>query len=170
MDFSTLKAIAIPQGDVVKIECGGSVIWELPSSYKNWVNYAIDTDKSLYEGKGYIIGQRLSSSGAIKSASKCMTTGYIEVSPNAILRMGGIKWIDSNQSSTNYVCCYDSNFNFVCALNCNGYYGGGTVSGDSNIAVVTLPSTNTIAYARVSVYDSTQTYTQFIVTVNEEIV
>ena len=167
--FTNTKALAIPDGDVIKVECDGVILWELPSSYKNQIPTSIDTDGSIFNGVGYVPDTRLSSSGGTKAASGVMTTGYIPAKPSDNVYLGGITWINSNQASTNYVCCYDSKFNFVCAVNCNGYYGGGTVSGDSNMAVVTLPNTDTIAFVRVSVKDQSETYAQFIVTVNEPI-
>ena len=37
MDFSSIKALTIPEGDVTKITCGDIVLWEkmsLPSEYQ----------------------------------------------------------------------------------------------------------------------------------------
>lgn len=166
--FTNTKALAIPEGDVVKIECDGVVLWELPSSYKNQIPYSIDTDKSIFNGKGYVDSTRLSSSGATKTASNCITTGYIKAKSNDIIRISGVTW-KAVQSGVNYVCCYDSNFNFVCAVNSNGYYGGGTVGGDSNVATVTLLDDITIAYVRVSIHHQDVDASTLIVTVNEEI-
>jgi hypothetical protein len=177
MDFSTIKAITIPEGVVKKISIGNNIIWEEPSSYKNWVPYSINTDGSIFNGTGWIGKTRLSSSGATKSADYASTTGYIPAKAGDVVRIAGTGWLDSNYLSTNYVCTYDSDFNFIAAVNCGGVYGGGTVSGDLNVAVVTLKDTSTIAYIRVSSSDASGNPVgvdgpgdNLIVTINEEIV
>lgn len=148
---------------------GGEVTPQLKG---NLVPYAIDTDGSIYDGDGWIAKKRLSSSGVLKDANYVSTTGFIPASSGAIIRIGGCQWIDTtNATSSNYVCSYDANFNFICAVNCAGSYGGGTVSGDSSVAVVTLPTNENIAYVRVSAYGHTINGAgeTLIVTVNEEI-
>lgn len=173
--FSGLKALAIPEGNVVKVEYNGAVLWQLEESapYTNQVPISIDADGSIYDGDGWIAKKRLSSSGALKDANYVSTTGFIPATSGAEIRIGGCKWINSDAQSANYVCSYDANFNFVCAVNCGGGYGGGTVSGDEEIAVVTLPTNKTnIAYVRVSAYSDIVggPGASMIVTVNEEIV
>lgn len=177
MAFSNIKAITIPEGVVKKISVGNSIIWEEPSSYKNWVPYSIDTDGSIFNGTGWIGKTRLSSSGATKDANYASVTGYIPAKAGDVVRIAGTYWLSSDYQSTNYVCTYDSNFAFIAAVNCAGSYGGGTVSGDSNVAEVILKNTSTIAYIRVSSSDASGNSVgvdgpgnNLIVTINEEIV
>jgi hypothetical protein len=178
MDFSTVKAITIPNGAVKKIERNGVAIWEEPSSYKNWVPYAIDTNKNILNGVGYIGKTRLSSSGATKSASRVSTTGFIPASSGAVIRVPA-EYFDAGSS---YVCSYNSSFGFIAAVNYNGGYAGGTVVTNGNVKEITLLNNSNIAYVRVSMewssvdtgYSSATDATQgpcehMIVTVNEEL-
>ena len=49
MDFSTVKAITIPEGVVTKIEVGGSVIWQQPKAgITNLIDQAIFKYKQRY--------------------------------------------------------------------------------------------------------------------------
>lgn len=150
--------------------------------YTNQVPISIDTDGSVFNGKGYIGATRLSSSGSTKDKEYCSTTGYIPASSGAVIRIKGVSWVNKS-ASTNYVCAYDSDFKFISAVNSEGYYGGGTVSGDSEVAIVTLPDDNNIVHVRVSAvhegtdagYSSVTDKTEgpgsyLIVTVNEEII
>lgn len=178
MDFSSIKAITIPERQVKKIECNGAVIWEEPSSYKNWVPYSIDTDKSIFNGVGYIGKTRLTSSGATKEESRVSTTGFIPASSGAVIRVPA-EYFDVGAS---YVCSYNSSFDFIAAVNYNGGYYGGTVVTNGSIKEITLLNNSNIAYVRVSLawgsgdtgYASATDNTQgpcehMIVTVNEEI-
>lgn len=150
-------------------------------SYTNQVPISIDTDGSVFNGTGYVGATRLSSSGALKTVDYTSTTGYIPASSGAKIRIKGVDWLNQG-SAQNYVCAYNSEFEFISAVNKDGSYGGGTVSGDSKVAIVTLLENPEIAYIRVSAthnsndpgYASVQTKTEgpgsyLIVTVNEEI-
>jgi hypothetical protein len=149
MIFDNAKTITFNGKSVKKLELNGEKIWEAVS-FKNWVPFSIDTDKSIFNGKGWVEKIRLSSSGVTKDSSYASTTGYIPAKPSSVIRIAGFNWLDSGNQSANYVCSYDENFNFVSAVNCAGTYGGGTVSGDSEVAVVTMNATSSIAYVRVS--------------------
>ena len=178
MDFTTIKAITIPEGQVKKIERNGVVIWEEPLSYKNWVPYAIDANKNILNGVGYIGKTRLSSSGATKEATRVSTTGFIPASSGSVIRVPA-EYFDGASS---YVCSYNSSFGFIAAVNSGGAYSGGTVVTNGNVKEITLLSNSNIAYVRVSMewsgedpgYASATDATQgpcghMIVTVNEEI-
>lgn len=53
MDFSTVKAITIPEGDVAKITVGGTVIWEKPKAgITNLIDQAILKYKQRYSLSG----------------------------------------------------------------------------------------------------------------------
>lgn len=79
MDFSTIKAIAIPEGDVKKITVGSVVLWEEPASYKNWVFYSTEADgKTIYNnGLGYKDKTRVRSGGAESAYDYSVCTGFI---------------------------------------------------------------------------------------------
>ena len=171
--FTNTEAITIPEGDAIKIEYNGIVLWELSSSYTNQVPKSIDIDGSIYNSKGYKMGYRLSSSGVEKELQGALVTGYILAKSADTVYIGGdgVEWLTSNHQAANYVCCYDSTFKFICAQNCTGSYTGGTVSGDTIVAKVSLPTNENIAYVRVSDNgQSASTASKLIVTINEEII
>lgn len=176
--FDNAETVTLAGKVVEKLVLDGKTIYEkVLQKYKNWVPYSIDTDRSIFNGTGWIGKTRLSSSGATKDADYASTTGYIPAKAGDVVRIAGTGWLDSNYLSTNYICTYDSNFNFIAAVNNGGSYGGGTVSGDLNVAVVTLNNTSTIAYIRVSSSDASGKPVgvdgpgdNLIVTINEEIV
>lgn len=120
------------------------------ANFTNQVPTSIDTDGSVLNGKGYVGATRLSSSGATKASDYVSATGYIPASSGAVIRIKGVDWLDSNRQSANYVCTYNSKFEFISAVSCTGYYNGGAVSGDDDVAIVTLLANSNIAYVRVS--------------------
>lgn len=79
MDFSTLKALTIPEGVVKKIECNGIVLWQETHSIKNWVKYSTESDDvTIYNGgKGYKDGSRIRSGGAEGNDAIATCTGFI---------------------------------------------------------------------------------------------
>lgn len=139
-------------------------------SYTNQIPISIDTDGSIFNGKGYIENTRLSSSGVAKEGAKVYTTGYIPASKNAVVRIAGVEWYNVQQGA-NYVCAYDKNFGFISAVNSTGYYNGGTVTGNANLTTVTLLDNENIAYIRVSIHKNNTEVAgeDLIVTVNEPI-
>lgn len=151
----------------------------ISSSYTNQVPISIDTDGSVFNGKGYIGKTRLSSSGVTKEGSGVTTTGYIKAKAKDVVRIGGNCTFDGTNC---YVCTYNSSFGFIKAINGQGSYGGGTLDKTGAVPKVTLLNDSNIAYIRVSAdwnssvdgyYDSADP-TQgpcehLIVTVNEEI-
>lgn len=172
MDLRQYKGISIGGVELKKLAIDGVEIWR--KRYTNWVPKSIDTDGSIYDGDGWIAKKRLSSSGVLKDVDYTSATGFIPAKANDVVRIGGCYWMNTVEQSTNYVCSYDANFNFIKAVNCLGGYGGGTVSGDENVAVVKLLNNTSIAYIRVSAKDDTYTEingpgAQMIVTINEEI-
>lgn len=145
--FTDLKSLKIPQGDVVKIECNGSLIWEEPSSYTNQVSTSIDTDKNILNGVGYVGKTRLSSSGSTKAnANYCSTSGFISAKSRDVIRVPS----EYFEGGSCYVCSYDLSFGFLAAVNYNGGYGGGTVVTNGSVKEITLLNNSNIAYVRVS--------------------
>lgn len=115
MDFSSIKAITIPEGIVKKIVSAGVTLWQAVQavSYKNWVPYAIDTDGSIYNGGlGYIDGTRLSSSGGTSASATTTTTGFIPAKAGDTIRIKGYRWYTS-ATSIQYLIAYNSTSNFA---------------------------------------------------------
>lgn len=84
--FSNLKALTIPNGEVVKIECNGSVLWEMPSSYTNQVPISTNESGNVYNSLGYKNGYRLRSSGAEGTSGTQCCTGFIPCKAGDIIR------------------------------------------------------------------------------------
>lgn len=150
-------------------------------AYVNQVPISIDTNGSVFNGKGWIGSTRLSSSGVTKASGGASVTGYIPASSGCVIHIHSTDeratWLSPDQQSANYVCAYNSSFKFVCAQNCTSGYNGGTVGGDTTEATVTLPTNSDIAYVRVSLSRNTGTDIgedgpgqYMIVTVNQDIV
>lgn len=114
-DFSGVKAIAVPEGDVIRIELGDTLLWKREPV--NVVPQSIDTDGSIYEGTGYLEGYRVSSSGALKAQTNTVTTGFIAATPAHKIRMSGITWEKPGAGIYNYIIFYDSNFKLLQTMN-----------------------------------------------------
>lgn len=154
------------------------------SAYTNQVPLSIDTDGSIYQGIGYYNNYRLSSSGIIKNSGNSTVTGYIPARAGDTIFVGGILWATENHSS-NYICAYDKDFNYIGAVyRIGGVYGTQihetTELLEGNVSKIKLLDTVTnIAYIRVSTigeHETTATGTpvnqdgkNLIVTINEEI-
>ena len=107
--FANTKALAIPEGEVVKVECNSVVLWEKPSSIKNWVQYSLESDgKTIYNGGlGYKEGYRLRSSGVEAEYAGIVCTGFIPFIKGDVLRISP-RFTGLNTANTlNY---YDSTF------------------------------------------------------------
>lgn len=187
MDFSSIKAISIPEGVVTKIMSAGVVLWQtVTEAFKNWVKYSTESDgKTIYNGGlGYKGGYRLSSSGAEKESDYCTTFGYIPAKGGDTIRFCGqenngdyANWC-STSASTNYICAYGSSRNFLYAGNSrNGYDSSSFIESmtqDGSISIIKLKEVSAIAYIRMSVYAPYSPAgingETAIITVNQEIV
>jgi hypothetical protein len=150
MDFSNVKSLSIPEGEVSKIQF-------LP----NLVGSSIDTDGSIYNGCGYMDGYRLSSSGAVKEYNdiyfQSTVTGFIPVADGDVLHIEGCYWLNLD-NALNYICGYDAEFNCIGAeysQNVNNGICYGTkfidhVTGDRRRARAVLMDNADLAYIRVS--------------------
>ena len=174
MDFGNVKKISIEAGDVKQIEVNGVVIWK--SGYTNLVPKSIDIDGSIYQGKGYIDGYRLSSNGSLSSQLNTVTTGYIRCKSTDIIRMAGATWKHNNGYT--YLSFFDSSFVLLGSIN-QGSTGDstarGSVSGETSITIengittfrpVFDSNAASVAYFRLSGQGSGA---DMIVTVNEAI-
>lgn len=78
MDLSTIKSIAIPEGNVVEIkDKNGIILFGKKTEPTNLIPTAKDTDGSIYNGVGYKAKQRINSSGNIVSYDYCTLTGLM---------------------------------------------------------------------------------------------
>ena len=122
MDFSTIKSLVIPEGEVTKITAGNTVLWEA-ISFTNQVPISTDTDGSIFNGTGYIENRRLSSSGGLSSSAQngSVTTGFIPFpdGDKTYIRIKGVEWWQAspNYGGHHYIMFYDANKNVIDATN-----------------------------------------------------
>lgn len=140
MDFSTVKSLTIPEGEVTKITFKSTVLWEAVT-YTDQVPISTDTDGSIFNGTGYIDNRRLSSSGGLSSSAQngSVTTGFIPFpdGDKTYIRMNGVEWKNAtaNYSGHYYINYYDANKKFLCYLSSQEHGGLThvvTVTRDSN--------------------------------------
>jgi hypothetical protein len=154
MNFSQLKKLYIPDGSVQSIK-----------TPNNMVPLSIDTDGSIFNGCGYLNGYRLNSSGGLTDVRnnlyyKHTVTGFIPVFNKETVYIENCPWYNIN-SAVNYICAYDSNFNFIGAefssglFVTDGYHYGtkfvDTSGGNIRKCVIKLLENSNISYIRVSV-------------------
>lgn len=188
MDFSTVEAITIPDGDVTKIEVNGSIIWELVEapSYTNQVPISIDTDGNIYNGCGYKDGYRVRSGGAEAVQAYSAITGFIPVNIGDVIRIYPPFTGKNTQNIINFA---DSEFNNLGQITdsgigygiCSGkvsLYKTSVVDGVSTLTLTSEHGTN-IKYIRVGNhigkdgdgnYSLINSGSEMIVTINEEII
>lgn len=182
LDFSQVKAVAIPEGDVIKIEVSGVVIWKKGPT--NRVPLSINADGSIYNGTGYKNGYRVRSGGleAAESVSAC--TGFIKVSPGDVVRFSGAPWFEGT-SSSNALNAADASFTNIgqFTMGQNARYGIFESAYKSYAASsiveektgvwrwVVPPAASGVAYIRISASGITNGApgAKMIVTINEEI-
>lgn len=177
--------LPLADGTTIEIDVLTAVDGTVIIPFVNRVPISIDTDGNVFNGKGYIEGYRLSSSGATKVQAGVVTTGYIPAKNGDIIRIFGCEFGQSSNAHS-YICAYDANFNFIgakaTASGTNVSFTNYSISIFTNYScesngdtTITLESTGSIAYIRVcSKGNTTTNYATFvpedmIVTVNEEI-
>ncbi len=89
MDFTTVKEITIPEGVVLKIMSGSTILWE-KIRYTNQIPNSINADGTQYVGAngedGYKNHAQLNTAGAEASTSSDVgVTGYIPVKKGDIV-------------------------------------------------------------------------------------
>lgn len=188
MDFSTVKKLAIPEGEVKKITVGGTVMWQA-KTFTNQVPISTDTDGSIFNGVGYIENRRLSSSGGLSSSAQngSVTTGFIPFyGDTTVIRLKGVEWLNAPSivDGHYYIMFYDANKK---SRGNNDYFTPAAIEGYSHIlngakdsnGVETLSfnteygTSNTLlqwirsaSYVRITAYGKGA---NMIVTINEEI-
>lgn len=186
MDFSTVKKLVIPEGEVTKItDASGNVLWQ--SGYTNQVPLSTESDgKTIYNGgKGYKDGYRVRSGGAESEQASACCTGFIPFRKGDVLRIYPKFQGLNTQNAINYFTASFQNIG-----QCTGLGGYGICEGsnssqfrpttdENGIGVLHLVTnladdvayirvTNQIAYAN-SYQPLITTGADMIVTVNEEI-
>lgn len=176
--FTNLKALTIPEGDVVKITVGGVTLWEKPQETKNWVKFSTEADGvTIYNnGLGYKDGYRVRSGGAEATQSTSSCTGYIPYKKGDILYIYP-PFISENTS--NAINFYDESFTCLGQVTDSGAVYGFCTSAFKtkvengvsvlNISNVTVSGINTVAYVRVTNRKglAVQSGSEMIITKNE---
>lgn len=183
LDFSQVKGVAIPDGDVVKIGINGMIVWKAGPT--NRVPLSIDTDGSIYNGTGYKDGYRVRSSGAESASDGAAITGFIKVSAGDVIRLSG--WDFGSTTGTNCINAYNSSFTNLGQLTMQpanyGIFASGAAYaayGSSSVVKesdgvwkwIVPPAASGAAYIRVTAinYESGNNHGKdMIVTINEEI-
>lgn len=184
MDFANLKSLTILEGDVQEIYSGNVLLWK--GGYTNQVPISTEIAGGttiFNSGKGYREGYRLSSSGAEKSQSGAVVTGFIPAKRGDIIRMKGATWGTTVSEGYCYIVAYGTNggklyhankhMNSTINNNISNQVGvdlsNSSIITDSNgvttFNIVWTGSTE-IAYIRIS---ATGNGADMIVTINEEI-
>ena len=139
MDFSQVKKISIPEGEVKQIAVGGTVLWKA-ITYTNQVPISTDTDGSIYNKVGYKDNTRLSSSGGVSGSAQTgsVTTGFIPFpsGDKTVIRMKGVEWKNStaNYGGHYYMDFYDSSKKFLC------YISADTAPSNTHVFTITRDS------------------------------
>jgi hypothetical protein len=175
IDFSTLKGMTIPEGEVVKIAVGDTVLWqsqETPST-PGYTNLADPTSAD------WAVSSRFASGGKVSATSGLTAdiTNYIPITEGSVVRVKGMNI--TSALSTNAVCriCfYNSAKTYIGMLTTSSTHKSMVTveNGISSITIdETLKTTMGLAYYPALVrFNGTLTGTKedVIITVNEEIV
>lgn len=182
IDFTGVKAITIPEGDVKQItrKSDGVVLWK--SGYKNWVKYSTESDgKTIYNGGlGYKNGYRVRSGGAEGADAYGACTGFIPVKGGDVIRISGCDF--AHAANGNAINVSDASFTNIGQFTMiPAQYGifASSYSAYSHKSVVqektgvwkwiVPPAASGVAYIRVTGYGNSSHGADLIVTINEEI-
>ena len=181
LDFSQVKAVAIPEGDVIKIEVSGTVIWKKGPT--NRVPLSINVDGSVYNGGlGYKNGYRIRSGGLEASYADAACTGFIKVNSGDVIRLSG--WNFMLAQSANALNVANSAFENIGQFTSQNASYGIFESAYKSYAFSSVkeeksgvykwivpPAASGVAYIRITGYEYTNATpgAKMIVTINEEI-
>lgn len=167
MDFSNVKSVTIPEGEVKRIEANGVLLWK--SGYTNLV-LTSTTDPggtAIYNGTGWYDGMRWSSSGGKASSQPGgRLTGWMPFKPGATIRIKNFGLTRSGYVGGCYFVWYKSN-------GTTSTVSPGNQSVDEY--TYTAPNDSSIRYFRISAFshydekNSQSVPTPPIVTIDEEI-
>ena len=145
-DLAYIRIRAVGKGANLAVIREGEVpdTPEIPEvgGYTNLIPTSIDTDGSVYNGTGYLVGKRLNSSGAIVEAStyadSTLVTGFIPVKIGDIIRTYQLReklymsGSGSYVSSNGYISFFDVNFVKLDQFNGSGYSSGAFIDADNS--------------------------------------
>ena len=162
MDFSQLKKLSIPDGEVKQIACDGVVLWAA-KTFTNQVPISTDTDGSIFNGVGYIENRRLSSSGGLSGSAQngSVTTGFMPFhGDTTVIRMKDVEWMNAaaNYNGHFYIMFYDANKKSAGA---NDYIWSGQTNAD-HIRTVTRDSNGIETITFNTSYGTTNSLLQWI--------
>lgn len=173
LDFSQIRGVAIPDGNVVRIELDGVLVWKAGPT--NRVPVSISEDGSVYNGTGYKAGTRVRSGGEEAQNYGASCTGFIRVSGGDVVRLSG--WNFAAASSANAINVSDEGFvNLGQVTTQPAHYGvltaaNSPITEDGGVYTYVVPSGLGIAYIRVTGFSETDADgpgAQMFVTINEE--
>lgn len=174
--------LPLADGTTIEIDVLTAVDGTIIAAYANRVPISIDTDGSVFNEVGYKSDLRLSSSGTTKDLKGSVVTGFIPAKAKDVIRVWNCNW-GTVLTASNYLCAYDSNFNFIGAVASTigvetltlAKYGTNILS-DYSVdetfnTTITLANVSNIAYIRVSSIGNIEIVdgSKMIITVNEEI-
>ena len=136
--------------------------------YKNWVEYAIDTDGSFFNGIGYRLDTRLNSSAAEVAIADYGVSGYIPVKAGDVVRVRGAMF-NTSYATGGYFWTFDENFTKLKSERPadNSTEDISVVQEENGVTAFHLVSYNTdVRYIRLSAYGLGP---NTLITVNEEI-
>lgn len=183
LDFSKVKSLTIPEGEVISItrKSDGLLLWK--RGYKNWVRYSTEADGvTIYNGGlGYKDGYRVRSGGAEAEIDDGSCTGFIPLHAGDTVYMSGydVLALKAQNAINVYNSSYE-NLGQVVGNNANSGYGIFANGGYSScqwryisenpvgVYVWVAPSNADVAFMRVSGF-TLGDGSKMIVTVNEEI-
>lgn len=127
MDFSKIKKLVIPEGDVQQIkDINGNLLWEKPPLFINQIPKSIGTDGKPYNGGlGYKAKTYLhTGDGGERNDTSGTVTGFIKAKAKDVIRIWEFLWGGPNASSMNSIAVYDSNFKFLGSTTWKGSNSG----------------------------------------------
>ena len=186
MEFSNIKAITIPEGNVSKIELNGVILWQAApaETYKNWVKYSTESDGvTIYNGGlGYKDGYRIRSGGAESESSNTTITGFIPFKQGDILRIipafsgeNTKNAINFFAGSTNFGQVTHSGSLYGSCTNANGWSQANIFSEEDDVTVLDISKVTNgdgITHVRITHFINSgvlDSGSGISVTVNEEI-
>lgn len=108
IDFSQLKSITIPEGEVAQITVNGEIVWK--GGHTNLVPLSMTEDgKTIYNGgKGYKDGYRVRSGGGEGEFASASCTGYIPIKAGDVVRWKGVTLVRGG--ADNAINVFDSSY------------------------------------------------------------
>lgn len=181
MNLNDMKTITIEGIGMKSISINGVEIWREPKAYTNLVPTSVDTDGSIYNGKGYKDNARLSSSGGVSGSAQAgsAVTGFMPYSKGGIVRVKGGLWAGLTSAQGHYyIHAYNASKGFLAGLAATDGLASTAAKYDAATGVTTfdfskLSTSNSIraAFEKAAFFrlNAKGAGADLIVTVNEEI-